>query len=69
MPLATSDFKQPICVEMNCLRREGLAPKAIPETAPSLDSSGMKNSSKTTFHNVVHTKNMVESLNIPEVKS
>ncbi|XP_077292947.1 potassium voltage-gated channel shaker cognate b isoform X2 [Arctopsyche grandis] len=39
MPLPTSDFKQPVCVELNCLRREGFAPRALPETAPSLDSS------------------------------
>lgn len=41
MPLPTSDFKQPVCVELNCLRREGFAPRALPETAPSLDSSGI----------------------------
>ncbi|KAI5645351.1 ion transport protein domain-containing protein [Phthorimaea operculella] len=40
MPMSTSDLRQPVCVELACLqRRQGPAPKALPEATPnSLDS-------------------------------
>lgn len=40
MPMATSDLRQPVCVELACLQRHP-APKALPEATPnSLDSPG-----------------------------
>ncbi|VVD03173.1 unnamed protein product [Leptidea sinapis] len=38
MPMATSDLRQPVCVELACLQRHP-APRALPEATPnSLDS-------------------------------
>lgn len=40
MPMATSDLRQPVCVELACLQQHP-APKALPEATPnSLDSPG-----------------------------